>query len=146
MTVSRPDVFPPEVSRAARSDGLAQALALFLALLILPGMLRGWLLWSARAELGGIGSGALLHALWMGLRLDGVIAAILTLPGALLLLLPEGARRRALGAWSALCLVFMALALCAELVFFRYYGFRANYLVLEHGADPEVLHTLVVGY
>jgi len=91
-----------------------------------------------------------LKIFWVGLRLDGVIVS----RGCLLIVLAAVLFSDSLFAssrtflWTFCTLLYFGFFLfeIAGLYFFRYYDFRPNYLVFEHGADREVLRTILKAY
>ncbi len=116
----------------------------FLALaMAIPLAVRVWLSAERSIDLIGLAPEQWLELFVVGARLDAVTIGWASLPmlGALLLV-PERwqgkVRRFALG----YAFVIFALILFAEIAgihFFRYYDYRPNYLVIEHGLDPVVL-------
>ena len=120
-----------------------------IALLILSGF-RLWLYFTRRSDFPELNAGQRFKLFWVGLRLDGVIvsrACLLLLLGALLLpdsLLSAG--RTILWVYCAVLYFALFLFEIAGLYFFRYYDFRPNYLVFEHGADTEVIKSVVRAY
>jgi phosphoglycerol transferase MdoB-like AlkP superfamily enzyme len=124
-------------------------LIIFFALLILSGF-RLWLYSKRRAELRGLSRVERIRLFWTGFRLDSVIVSrgclILVM---LALLIPEWMvplSRPYLLVYVGIFYFVLFLAEIAGYYFFRYYDFRPNYLVFEHGADREVLKTIVRGY
>ena len=124
-------------------------LIILLALLILSGF-RLWLYSKRREELRDLSRAERIRLFWTGFRLDSVIVSrgclILVL---LALLIPEWMvplSRPYLLAYVGVFYFVLFLAEIAGYYFFRYYDFRPNYLVFEHGADREVLKTIVRGY
>lgn len=119
------------------------------ALLILSGF-RLWLYWERRADLGGLTLGQKLKLFWIGLRLDGVIVSRVCLPLAFAALaLPDGwllAIRFFFWLYLGIGYFVLFFAEIAGIYFFRFYDFRPNYLVFEHGADREVLRTVAKAY
>jgi phosphoglycerol transferase MdoB-like AlkP superfamily enzyme len=120
------------------------------AALLLGASFRIWLLHERSADVDELTNGELLRLLWIGLRLDLMIAAFLAAPLVVSALAVPTRRLRALGigagVWSAAALVALALGEVAGVHFFRYYGFRPNYLVIEHGGDAEVLASVAKAY
>jgi len=119
------------------------------ALAIFTGF-RAWLFFERRSELSDLSPADCLKIFWIGFRLDALIVSrgllILIL---LLLLTPESrlaALRPALLAYTGTFFVFAFFAETAGVYYFRYYDFRPNYLVLEHGADREVIRTVMKEY
>ncbi|OGQ83488.1 MAG: hypothetical protein A3F90_03060 [Deltaproteobacteria bacterium RIFCSPLOWO2_12_FULL_60_19] len=122
---------------------LAAALAIFTAF-------RAWLFFERRSELADLSPAECLKLFWIGFRLDALIVSrgllILIL---LLLLAPESwlsALRPVLLAYAGIFFLFACFAETAGVYYFRYYDFRPNYLVLEHGADREVIRTVMKEY
>jgi phosphoglycerol transferase MdoB-like AlkP superfamily enzyme len=119
------------------------------AIVILSGF-RLWLYWERRADMRCLTLGQKLKLFWIGLRLDGIIVSRVCLPLAFAALaLPDGwllASRFFF--WLYLGIVYLTLffAEIAGIYFFRFYDFRPNYLVFEHGADREVLRTVAKAY
>jgi phosphoglycerol transferase MdoB-like AlkP superfamily enzyme len=121
----------------------AVALAIFTAF-------RAWLFFERRSELADLSLLDCLKLFWIGFRLDALIVSrgllILIL---LLLLAPESwlsALRPALLGYAGVFFLFAFFAETAGIYYFRYYDFRPNYLVLEHGADREVIRTVMKEY
>jgi phosphoglycerol transferase MdoB-like AlkP superfamily enzyme len=116
-----------------------------LALLILTGF-RAWLYFQRRSELRELTAGERLRLFWVGLRLDSVIVSRILAPLVfILLLLPDTmivASRPVLLVYAGIVYIVFFIAEIAGLYFFRYYDFRPNYLVFEHGADREVLKAI----
>jgi phosphoglycerol transferase MdoB-like AlkP superfamily enzyme len=119
------------------------------ALLILTGF-RAWLYFQRRAELPELSLRERVRLFWVGVRLDAVVVSrgcvivvllTLFLPDALLPL-----AKPFLLAYVGFLYFMLFLAEIAGLYFFRYYDFRPNYLVFEHGADPEVLRAVRKAY
>lgn len=86
------------------------------------------------------------EALLVGLRLDLVVASYFAAPLVPFLLSTKSGYQRLAGAYVAIVVGALALASPVEFWFFRYYGFRPNYLLLEHGLDPEVWSTIYRRY
>jgi len=124
--------------------GAAHVIGLALMAFVLQAIVRITLLVAHWPSLSALGAGDVLELLFTGTRLDGVIVGYLLLPACLLLLVSRWPR--VIRAYAWLMLGLLSAACVFELAFFEFYGFRANYLVLEHGADPEVLRTLGRGY
>ncbi len=124
---------------------------IFLAMaLCLPTLFRVWLWAGRQAELSDLGAGGTATMFWTGLRLDGVVAGALTLPTCFaLLLIPRRWLRGTLVAARVyaglLFTTLVAVELCG-LQFFSFYDFKPNYLVLDHGADTEVVETIMASY
>lgn len=118
--------------------------------LAIPGIARGMLALERAADLAGLATQPLADLFVTGLRLDGVIAGSLVLPvAAFLLLAPERwlpGGLRVLRVHAALVFGLLAFAEIAGFSFFRYYDLRPNHLVLEHGADPEVIASVLAAY
>ena len=119
------------------------------SLLVLSGF-RLWLYWKRRADFPELTAQQRLKIFWVGLRLDGVIVS----RGCLLIVLAAVLFSDSLFAsswtflWTFCALLYFGFFLfeIAGLYFFRYYDFRPNYLVFEHGADREVLRTILKAY
>ena len=127
---------------------LAVAICL-VAALILTGF-RLWLYWERRADVKELNRRQKLKLFWIGFRLDAVIVsrgclplvvAALTLPGDLLV-----ASQFFFGLYLSVLYFTLFFAEIAGSFFFRFYDFRPNYLVFEHGADREVLKTVAKAY
>lgn len=89
------------------------------------------------------------HAQWLfamfgtGLRFDLSVVSLFCVPLWLwIVLAPEPWVSRASTVYASCVLGLIALSELAGMAYFRYYDFRLNYLVLEHGTDPEVLKTI----
>src|SRR5262245_38008679 len=130
------------IPELAMSGTIFSIAATLLAALILSGF-RLWLYFSHRSELETLALGERLRLFWVGFRLDGVIVSrSLILLVLLTLLLPDSILtliRPFLLAYLGVVLFIFFLAETSGLYFFSYYGTRFNYLVFEHGSDPEVL-------
>ncbi len=124
-----------------------------------------WVLWICGVALGSLTRAALLsgvdpqldltgseilRALWVGCRLDASISAYMAAP--LLLLIPfsrsssQRPRRiatRLTATWALLAWTILVLSSGADWAFLRFFGYRMNYLVLDHAGDREVLLSLV---
>jgi len=119
------------------------------SLLVLSGF-RLWLYLKRRADFPELTAQQRLKIFWVGLRLDGVIVS----RGCLLIVLAAVLFSDSLFAsswtflWTFCALLYFGFFLfeIAGLYFFRYYDFRPNYLVFEHGADREVLRTILKAY
>ena len=119
------------------------------SLLVLSGF-RLWLYLKRRADFPELTAQQRLKIFWVGLRLDGVIVS----RGCLLIVLAAVLFSHSLFAsswtflWTFCALLYFGFFLfeIAGLYFFRYYDFRPNYLVFEHGADREVLRTILKAY
>ena len=94
--------------------------------------------------------GLVVRLFFVGARLDAAVVGAMCVPlGALLLVLPEGALKRTRRVLIAYVAAFASAVVFAELAglyFFDFYGCRLNYLVLEHGADREVISTVWSDY
>jgi len=123
--------------------------ATFVPLLILTGF-RAWLYFERRAELCELDLQQRLRLFWVGLRLDAVIVSRFCAAVVLFALLaPDwlfSASRPFLLTYLGLAYFICLLIEIGGLYFFRYYDCRPNYLVFEHGADTEVLKTIVKAY
>ena len=122
---------------------------LVIALAILTGF-RAWLFCKRKSDLSDLGSAQRLKLFWIGLRLDSVMVSrgVLLLITTLLLL-PDGwlqTIRPVVFTYTGILFFICWMAETAGLYFFRYYDFRPNYLVLEHGSDPEVIRTIIKAY
>ena len=119
------------------------------SLLILSGF-RLWLYLKRRADFPELTARQRFKIFWVGLRLDGVIVS----RGCLLIVLAAVLFSDSLFAsswtflWTFCALLYFGFFLfeIAGLYFFRYYDFRPNYLVFEHGANREVLRTILKAY
>jgi len=120
-----------------------------IAALILSGF-RLWLYWERRADVNALPVQQKLTLFWLGFRLDAVIVSRACLPLVLAALMLPLAYLRASQFVFALYLgaVYFTLffAEIAGIYFFRFYDFRFNYLVFEHGTDREVLKTVAKAY
>ncbi len=120
-----------------------------IASLILSGF-RLWLYCERRADVDVLTGRQKLKLFSIGLRLDAVIVGRGCAPLVLALpLLPASW----LGQWQSVFALYLAVlyfilwfAELAGIYFFRFYDFRFNYLVFEHGADREVLKTVAKAY
>jgi len=117
----------------------------FALALSIPLLGRLALLMTRLADLGGADVSALML---IGTRLDAVVAGTLTAPLALLALtLPSRTWAKKTLVWcGTLGLAFLALCELAGWFFFSYFDLRPNYLVLEHGANPEVIKAMSSAY
>jgi hypothetical protein len=119
------------------------------ALAILTGF-RFWLYRERHAALAGLTSGQRLKLFWIGLRLDGVTVSRCCLPVALGALLLPGAvlavTPGVIAGYAGLVYFLLFFVELAGIYFFRFYDFRPNYLVFEHGADREVVKTVLKAY
>ncbi|MGE4159293.1 MAG: LTA synthase family protein [Planctomycetota bacterium] len=125
----------------------SKATLAFLAFALgIPMSARILLLVSRAEELDS--SVSISQLLWVGLRLDAVTGGGLTLIVALIaLLLPGTPWARKTLAWvGALLLTVLSAAEMAGWFFFQYYDAKPNYLVLEHGSDPEVISAMLQAY
>lgn len=86
------------------------------------------------------------EALLVGLRLDLVVACYLAAPLVLLLPSSQRAARRVAAGYGTTLVGVLAIAAPLELWFFQYYGFRPNYLLLEHGGDVEIWRAICRRY
>ncbi|HYJ14347.1 MAG TPA: GDSL-type esterase/lipase family protein [Candidatus Limnocylindria bacterium] len=111
---------------------------------------RLWLYWERRADVKALTRRQKLKLFWIGIRLDAVIVsrgclpvvvAALALPDALFV-----SSRIFFDLYLALLYFTLFFAEIAGIYFFRFYDFRPNYLVFEHGVDREVLKTVVKAY
>lgn len=120
-----------------------------LALLILSGF-RLWLYWERRLDVAELTARQTLKLFWLGIRLDSVIVGRCCLVTTLAaLFLPESlfaAIQPLLIAYLAIVYFSLYVVESAGLYFFRFYDFRPNYLVFEHGADREVLKTVIKAF
>lgn len=126
------------------------AVALFLAALLILSGFRLWLYRERRADVEGLVLRQKLKMFWIGLRLDGVIVSRGCIPLVLAALaLPDGLLHSSRNFFGLYLGIFYFALFCAEIAgiyFFRFYDFRPNYLVFEHGADREVLKTVAKAY
>ena len=111
---------------------------------------RLWLYRERRADVKALTRRQKLKLFWIGIRLDAVIVsrgclpvvvAALALPDALFV-----SSRIFFDLYLALLYFTLFFAEIAGIYFFRFYDFRPNYLVFEHGADREVLKTVAKAY
>ena len=120
-----------------------------LALLILSSS-RLWLYWERRSDVAELTARQRLKLFWIGIRLDSVVVGrgcLVTTLAALLL--PESLFAGLQPLFIAYLGIFYFILYFVEiagLYFFRFYDFRPNYLVFEHGADREVLRTVIKAY
>jgi len=120
-----------------------------LALLILSSS-RLWLYWERRSDVAELTARQRLKLFWIGIRLDSVVVGrgcLVTTLAALLL--PESLFAGLQPLFIAYLGIFYFILYFVEiagLYFFRFYDFRPNYLVFEHGADREVLKTVIKAY
>ena len=126
------------------------AVALFLvASLILSGF-RLWLYRQRRLDVEGLTFGQKWQLFWIGLRLDAVIVSRACMPLVVATLaLPDGmllSSRFVYGFYLGVFYFALFFAEIAGIYFFRFYDFRPNYLVFEHGADREVIKTVAKAY
>jgi len=123
--------------------------ATFLPLLVLSGF-RAWLYFERHAELRALSLPERLQLFWVGLRLDAVIVSRFCAAVVLFALLASdglfSTSRPFLMTYLGLVYFICILIEIGGLYFFRYYDCRPNYLVFEHGADREVLRTIVKAY
>jgi len=121
----------------------------FLTALILT-LYRLLLYYERMAALDELTRAERFRLFWVGFRLDSVIISrSVIVPVLILLVLPEPA----LAVFKSIFLFYAAVvfsiiffAETAGIYFFRYYDFRPNYLVLDYGGGPEVLHTIIKDY
>ncbi|MFQ5514929.1 MAG: LTA synthase family protein [Myxococcota bacterium] len=122
---------------------MGQVLALgALSLLLWSGVRVILLLQSGVEEIAALQTGELIAIFGTGLRLDGVVIGYVLGPACMLLLLPGWIARRLVAAYSGLAIVLFVFAAVGEILFFGYYGFRPNYLILDHAGDLELLHAV----
>ncbi|MCC7169206.1 MAG: hypothetical protein IT459_02055, partial [Planctomycetes bacterium] len=120
-----------------------------LGLAVLLGF-RVFLYVERHADLADLAGGERLE-LWMrGTQLDAIVIAALCIPLLLVSILApvrwlRGVERFG-SVWAAIVLLGLVAAETSGIYFFRYYDFRFNYLVLEHGTDAEVAGTVVRAY
>lgn len=111
---------------------------------------RAFMFRERAAELRDLSVGDIVNVFWVGFRLDGVVISRGCLPVFLLLPILPDAWLPASQGWvlgylgMVLFIVFIAEAI--GIYFFRYYDFRPNYLIFEHGGDIEVLKTVAKAY
>lgn len=126
------------------------SIAVVLAMLLIFTGFRLVLYFERRAELRTLTLTERLRIFWVGLRLDGVIVGracapvvlfAVVLPGAYFV----GSRPFVLSYLGAVYFLCLFVEICG-LYFFRYYDCRLNYLVFEHGADKEVVQTVLREY
>jgi phosphoglycerol transferase MdoB-like AlkP superfamily enzyme len=117
--------------------------------LILTGF-RFWLYWERRVDVKALNRRQKLKLFWIGIRLDAVIVSRGCLPLVVAALaLPDGlfvSSRIFFDLYLALLYFTLFFAEIAGIYFFRFYDFRPNYLVFEHGADREVIKTVAKAY
>lgn len=120
-----------------------------MALVILTGF-RAWLSYERAAELGGLSLPQYLRLFWVGFRFDGLIVSRGTLILIVVLLFASEKwvqlLRPVFLTYAGIFFFLLFLFETAGVYFFRYYDFRPNHLVLEHGSDPEVLRTIARDY
>lgn len=126
------------------------AVAICLIALLILSAFRLWLYWERRADVRALTGRQKLKLFYIGLRLDAVIVSRGCAPLVLALpLLPASWlwHGQSAGALYLGVLYFILwFAEIAGIYFFRFYDFRFNYLVFEHGADREVLKTVAKAY
>ena len=117
----------------------------FALALSIPLLGRLALIMTRLSDLGGADVSALMV---IGTRLDAVVAGALTAPLALLALtLPSSTWAKKTLVWcGTLGLAFLALCELGGWFFFSHFDLRPNYLVLEYGADSEVIKAMFVAY
>lgn len=113
----------------------------FAGVMLLTTIWRLIWLWQLQ-EMAPAGSGVLLLcAFGVGLRLDVVIAAALTLPVFVLTLFPPAIgqiwARRILQSWAALAGLFIGIATIVDIEFFREFNSHITLLVTQYGAGTE---------
>jgi len=133
----------PSAARRFEMDPVRLLWMTFLAMLGIGALTRGLLLYVTRGSLAGADTFELARALWVGMRLDAVVAAYLCVPLLVPLAWPG---RRVSGVWGRLVVGYAAsawaivvLGAAGDVAFFRFYGYRMNFLVLDHAGEPEVL-------
>lgn len=110
---------------------------LYVLLVVLFGLLRGLLLWRNLGAAAEVPADLLVQSFRVGLRFDLAVAAYISIPLLLLLLLWRGLRR-----WRVLLPCFYALVGLvlllglAEIEFYRVFGSRFNMLVLTAMGHP----------
>lgn len=91
-----------------------------------------------------------LKLFWIGLRLDAVIVSRACLPVVLAMVaLPDRwlvSSQVIMGSYLGFIYLMLFFSEIAGGYFFRYYDFRPNYLVFEHGADREVMKAVAKAY
>jgi phosphoglycerol transferase MdoB-like AlkP superfamily enzyme len=123
--------------------------AVLAALLIFTGF-RLVLYFDRRAELRALTLSERLMIFWVGLRLDAVIVSRAFVPIVLLaVVLSDGYFASSLpfllGYHGVIYFVCLLVEICG-LYFFRFYDCRPNHLVFDHGADREVVKTVLRDY
>jgi phosphoglycerol transferase MdoB-like AlkP superfamily enzyme len=120
-----------------------------IGLLILSGF-RLWLYRERLSDVAGLSVAQKLKLFWIGVRLDSVIVSRACMPLLVAALaLPDSwlfASRSFFGMYLGIVYFALFFAEIAGIYFFRFYDFRPNYLVFEHGADREVLKTIAKAY
>jgi len=126
------------------------AVALFLAASLILSGFRLWLYRQRHLDVEGLTLRQKWQLFWIGFRLDAVMVSRACMPLVVATLaLPDGwllASRFFFGLYLGILYFTLFFAEIAGIYFFRYYDFRPNYLVFEHGADREVLKTVAKAY
>jgi len=126
------------------------SLSICLVSLLILSSFRLWLYLNRRLDFPELTTKQRLKLFWVGLRLDAVVVSrccLLLVFAAVLF--PDSLFASSWTILSAYCAVLyfgFFLAEIAGLYFFRYYDFRPNYLVFEHGADREVMRAILTAY
>ncbi len=119
-------------------------------LLVIFSGFRGWLFYERTPELRGLTWGQRLKLFWVGSHLDSVMVSRAILIMIVFLLLAPGSwiapLRPVILTFSGALFFLVILFETAGVYFFRFYDFRPNYLVFEHGFDVEVLQTVRKAY
>jgi phosphoglycerol transferase MdoB-like AlkP superfamily enzyme len=126
------------------------SIAAVLAALFILSSFRLWLYRERRGEMRDLTLTERLKLFWVGLRLDAVIVSRVCLPLVLFAaIVPEAfflPSQPFLLGYLAIMYFFCFSAEICGLYFFRYYDCRPNHLVFEHGADREVIKTVLKEY
>ncbi len=119
-------------------------------LLVIFSGFRGWLFYERTPELRGLTWGQRLKLFRVGSHLDSVMVSRMILIMIVFLLLAPGSwiapLRPVILTFSGALFFLVILFETAGVYFFRFYDFRPNYLVFEHGFDVEVLQTVRKAY
>jgi len=120
---------------------LRAILSLGLVAFVMMGGLRVFLAAIHRGALSELATAQIWELFFVGARLDAAgIARLLYLP-LIGMLVPGRIGVRFVQTSVLVLTILLAFELVFEVVFVQYYGVRPNYLIFEHGADPEVLRT-----
>jgi phosphoglycerol transferase MdoB-like AlkP superfamily enzyme len=126
------------------------SLSVCLVSLLILSSFRLWLYLNRRSDFPELTAKQRLKIFWVGLRLDAVVvsrACLLLVLAAVLF--PDSLFASGWTIFWVYCAALyfgFFLAEIAGLYFFRYYDFRPNYLVFEHGADREVMRAILKAY